>query len=37
MLLTFGEEVQYAWLAPKRKGAWLFLLNRYFTPITVGL
>lgn len=36
MFLTFADEVQYAWQAPKKRGAWLFLLNRYFTPITVS-
>ncbi len=35
-LLTFDEEVRYAWMAPKTSGVWLFLLNRYFTSLVVS-
>lgn len=32
-LLTFPDEVQYIWFKSKRTISWLFLFNRYITPL----
>ncbi len=35
-ILMFDMEIKHVWQAPKTTGVWLFLINRYFTTITVS-
>jgi len=36
-LITFDDEVKYVWCSNKKPMIWLFLINRYLTPLAFGV